>query len=45
MYEEDDNPVALFEGWWAAFIVVVVVGVAAAAIASALFLAWAAFSG
>lgn len=44
MYEQDDNPVALFEGW-AVIIALVVVGVAAVAIASALLLAWAAFGG
>ena len=43
MFEQDDNPVALFEGW-AVIIALVVVGVAAVAIASALLLAWTAFA-
>ena len=44
MYEQDDDPVAFFEGW-AVIIALVVAGVATIVIAFALLLAWAASCG
>ena len=43
MYEQDDNPVALFEGW-AVILALTIVGAGMLLIGLSLFLSWAPFT-